>query len=168
MNNKSGFSAGVLNVILGVFLFIDAVLIAVFAFVCLLMSFSLFFMAAIPAFLVTGFLCIVAFAAAIANTVTGGGAILTSVKGGKISRIFSIVSVAVDAAVIPANIVALACGAYLIFVEAAEDGMVSGLSVTILVIAAAVIMLAVASLIINIVCLTRTKKAASGANTIDV
>ncbi len=55
MNNKLGFSAGVLNVILGAMLFIDAALIAFIAFFCLLMSFSLFFMAAIPAFLLTGF-----------------------------------------------------------------------------------------------------------------
>ena len=90
MNNKLGFSAGVLNVILGAVLFIDAALIAFIAFFCLLMSFSLFFMAAIPAFLLTGFLFLVVLGTGIANTVTGGGAILTSVKGGKISKIFSL------------------------------------------------------------------------------
>lgn len=169
MNNKLGFSAGILNVVLGVVLFVDAVLIAIFAFVCLILSFSLFFMAAIPAFLVTGFLCIVAFAAAIANAVTGGGAILTSIKGGKVSKIFSTVSVIVDAVVIPANIVALACGAYLIFVDTASEGSVSALSVMILVIALSAVLLAVASFILNLICITRTKKETiSEPNAVDI
>lgn len=169
MNNKLGFSAGILNVILGALLIIDAVLLAVFAFCFLLLSFSLFFMAAIPAFLVTGFLCIVTFGGAIANTVTGGGAILTSVRGGKISKIFSTVSVIVDVAVIPANIVALSYGAYIIFDEITVEGAVSVFPVIITIITAVAIIIAVASLIFNIVCLTRTKKAViSEPSAIDV
>lgn len=151
MNNKLGFSAGILNAVLGAVLFIDAILIAVMAFVCLLLSFSLFFMAAIPAFFATGFLCIVAFVAAAANVATGAGAIITSINGGKISSVFSTVSLIVDVAVIPANITAMACGAYLLLTE------VSGLAILIFLIAAVAVMLAFASLILNIVVLTRTK-----------
>ena len=163
MNNKLGFSAGVLNVILGAVLFIDAALIAFIAFFCLLMSFSLFFMAAIPAFLLTGFLFLVVLGTGIANTVTGGGAILTSVKGGKITKIFSTVSLAVDAVIIPANIFALVYGVYALYND------VGALSVLIFIIAASAILRAVASLIVNRVCLTRTKKAViSEPSAIDV
>lgn len=99
----------------------------------------------------------------IANTVTGGGAILTSVKGGKISKIFSTVSLAVDAVIIPANIFALVYGVYALYND------VGALSVLIFIIAASAILLAVASLILNIVCLTRTKKAViSEPSAIDV
>jgi len=161
MNNKLGFSAGVLNIVLGSVLFVDAILIALMAFCCLIMSFTMFFMAAIPAFLFTGFLFFVALAAAIANIVTGTGAVVTSVKGGTVSKIFSVVSTVVDIAVIPANIVALVCGTYLLFTE------ISWLSVMIFIIAACAIILAVISLILNLICLMRTKKSVDG-NTVDV
>ncbi|MDE7107583.1 MAG: hypothetical protein K2O39_04595, partial [Clostridiales bacterium] len=57
---------GGLNIVLGVVLGIDGNILAVMAFCCLLMSFSLFFMAAVPAFLVIGFLCLMSFCGAVA------------------------------------------------------------------------------------------------------
>lgn len=155
MNNKLNFSAGILNIVVGAVLFVDTVVIAIFAFVCLLMSFSLFFMAAIPAFLVTAFLCFVAFVATVANTATGIGSVLTAIKGGKLSKIFSIISIVVDALVIPANAFALACGIYLLL-----SGEPDGLSVIIVLIAVCAIIFAVASLTVQAVSLTRANKAA--------
>lgn len=152
MDNKLNFSAGVLNIIVGAVLFIDSVLIAVFAFAFLLLSFSLFFMAAIPAFLITAFLCVVTLVATAANTATGIGSVLTSINGGKLTKVFSIISIIVDAIVIPANMCALAFGA---FVMADEPDFLSALIVAI---SALAISAATASLIVQCVSLVRANK----------
>lgn len=149
--SKLELSMGVLNIVLGAVLFADAAVIALFAFVCLLMSFSLFFLAAIPAFLFTGMLCIIAFAAAIVNVITGIGAVVSSQTGGKVSTIFTIATIVVDAIVIPANVVALFCGSYLLYTE------VNYLSILIFVIAVCAILLATASLILSIIRINNRK-----------
>lgn len=146
-NGKSNLelSMGILNVVLGAVLFLDGIIIALFAFVCLLMSFSLFFLAAIPAFLFTGALCIVTFVAALVNVITGVGAMIASRKSGKVSKLFTIATIVVDTIVIPANVIALICGSYLLYTE------VNYLSVLIFVIAVLAILLAVASLTLSII-----------------
>lgn len=143
---------GGLNIALGVVLGIDGIILAVMALCCLLMSFSLFFMAAVPAFLVIGFLCVMAFCGAIAHTVTGVGAVFASKKQTKVLRFVPIVTIAVDIAVIPANVIAFICGAYLLYTE------VNWLSVLIFIVAACAIMLAVVSLVLSIIRLVKRKK----------
>ena len=143
--SKLELSMGILNIVLGAVLSLDGLVIALFAFVCLLMSFSLFFTAAIPAFLFTGMLCIVTFIAALVNVITGVGAVVTSQTSKKISKFFTIATMVVDIVVIPANIVALICGTYILYTE------VNYLSVLIFIIAVLAILLAVASLILSIV-----------------
>ncbi len=141
--NKLMRSAGILNILLGTVLFLDGILIAVMAFCCLLMSFSLFFMAAIPAFFVVGFLCIVTFIAAGVNIIAGTGALATMKKSRKISKIFSIILIVADVVVIPANIMALICGIYLLATE------VNFLSVLIFIFATCAILLAGTSLLFS-------------------
>lgn len=144
-------ATGGLNIALGLVLFVDGIVIAIVALCCLLMSFSLFFMAAIPAFLVTGFLCIMAFAAAIANIVTGVGTVIASAKRGKLRSVFFIITIAADIVVIPANIIALICGAYLLYTE------VNYLSILIFIFAACAIILAVSSLVLSAIRLIKQK-----------
>ncbi|MDE7164080.1 MAG: hypothetical protein K2O04_01485 [Clostridiales bacterium] len=143
---------GGLNIALSVVLFVDGIFLAIMAFCCLLMSFSLFFMAAIPAFLVIGFLCLMAFGAAIANLVTGIGTLYASKKRGKILSLFPIITIAADVAVIPANIIALICGTYLLYTE------VNFLSILIFIVATCAILLAVASLVLSVVRLIKREK----------
>ena len=144
---------GALNITLGVVLFVDGVVLAFVAFCCLLMSFSLFFMAAVPAFLVIGLLCIMTFGAAIANLVTGVGTVFSSKKqSNKILRLFPIITIAADVAVIPANIIALVCGSYLLYTE------VNYISILVFIVAALAILLAVVSLVLSIVRLVKRKK----------
>lgn len=142
---------GGLNIALSVVLFVDGIVLAIVAFCCLLMSFSLFFMAAVPAFLVTGFLCIMAFGAATANLVTGIGTVVSSQKRGKILSLFPIVTIAADVAVIPANIIALICGVYLLYTE------VNFLSILIFIVSTCAILLAVTSLVLSIVRIVKRK-----------
>lgn len=149
---KLGRAMGGLNIALGAVLFVDGIIIAVVAFCCLLLSFSLFFMAAVPAFLVTGFLCIIAFGAAIVSTVIGVGTVFASQKSAKVLKLFPILTIVVDVAVIPANIIALVCGVYLLYTE------VNWLSVLIFIVAACAITLAVASLVLSIIRIVKRKK----------
>lgn len=144
-NAKLELSMGILNIVLSAVLFVDGIVTALIAFVCLLLSFSLFFLAAIPAFLFTGMLCLITFIAALVNVITGIGAVVSSQTRGKISAFFTIATIVVDAVVIPANIVALFCGSYLLYTE------VNYLSILIFVIAACAILLATASLILSII-----------------
>lgn len=152
-NSNAGLErgAGALNISLGAVLFIDGILLAIAALCCLLMSFSLFFMAAIPAFLVLGALCLLTFGSGIVNIITGVSAIVASKRSEKISFILSIVATVVDIAMIPANIVACAFGALMLYAE------VSLLAVLILTVAVIAVILASVSLILSIVRITRSK-----------
>lgn len=146
---------GGLNIALGVVLFADGVVLAVVAFCCLLLSFSLFFMAAIPAFLVIGLICLMAFGASIANLVTGVGTVFAAKKrDNKVLRLFPIITIAADITVIPANIVALVCGSYLLFTE------VNYISVLVFIVAALAILLAAVSLVLSIIRLVKRKRSA--------
>ena len=113
MNDKLGFSAGIINLILGMFLLADAVFFGITAFASLLLSATLFFMAAIPLFLLLGSICLLTLAATAANIITGTGTIVASIKGGTASKVFSTGSVILDGLVIPPNVFAVS---YLIYV----------------------------------------------------
>ena len=144
-------ATGGLNIALGAVLAVDGIIIAVMAVVCLVMSFSLFFIAAIPAFLVTGFLCILAFVAAAANIITGATTAFTSQKFKRLHKVFSVITIAVDIAVIPANIVSFICGVYLISSD------IDYLSVMIFIVAVLAILLAIASLTLSTVRIVKQK-----------
>ena len=144
-------AAGGLNIALGAVLFVDTIVIAVMAFCCLLMSFSLFFMAAIPAFLVTGFLGIVVFVTAVLNFITGVCSVATSQKRIRLHKAFSIVTVVLDIAVIPANVFALAYGVLVLYSE------INFLSILIFIIAALAILLALVSFILSTVRIVKQK-----------
>lgn len=151
-NIKLVKAMGAMNIALGAVLFVDGVLIVIMAFCCLLMSFSLFFLAAIPAFLVTSSLSVAAFIAAAENIAAGLGAVLSAKKGGNVSKGFTIATLIIDILIIPANVLALICGSYLLYTE------VNFLSVLIFIIAASVIALAVASLTLSIIRLKRKEQ----------
>ena len=144
--------AGVLNIILGIVLFVDGILLGIVAVFCFVMSFSLFFMAAIPAFFVIGGLCLLAFGAAIANLIAGIGSIVISNRGGTVSIVFSAVTMVVDTAVIPANAIAMLCGVYLLYTE------VTFLSILIFIVATVAVGLAIASLVLSIMRFVKNKK----------
>lgn len=144
-------ATGGLNIAMSAVLLVDGLILGVMAFVCLLMSFSLFFMAAIPAFLVIGFLCLMAFGAAVANLITGIGTLYASEKRGNVLKVFLIVTIVVDVAVIPANIIALICGSYLLYTE------VNFLSILIFIVAALAILLAIASFVLSVIRIAKHK-----------
>lgn len=159
MRNKLEFTAGILNTVLAVFLFIEGIFFAIAAIVCLLMSFTIFFMAAIPLTVVLAVICAVSFGAAFAHIVLGAGSIIAAKKGGKITKILSAASVAADAAVIPANFLFACFLIYSFAVNVAEgntDGL--GLAIALLVFAIAAVLLAAASLIINIIAISRKNR----------
>lgn len=151
-NNKLGLAAGIMNIVLGGVLFVDALLFLVMAACCLMMSFSLFFMAAIPAFLVCGFLAILNFGIGVVNVLLGATAVATMRKGGKISHIVSVASMIFDTVILPLNLLALAYGIYMLVLE------LEWVSVFILVIAALGFLLAASGLILHIVGVLRKKK----------
>lgn len=122
MKDKLGFSAGILNIILGIILLVDAVFFGITAFVCLLLSATLFFMAAIPLFLLLGSICLLTLAATAANIITGTGTIVASIKGGTASKVFSTISVILDGLVIPPNAFAVAYSIYALISNIIENG----------------------------------------------
>ncbi|MDE7395815.1 MAG: hypothetical protein K2M95_06830 [Clostridiales bacterium] len=154
MKHKLGFTAGIMNLILGGILFVFAVLFIIMAACCIMMSFSLFFMAAIPAFLVTGFLASVTLIAAAVNIAVGAGAVATSIKGGLPVYVVSIVSLVVDVAMLPVSICGLACGVFLM-----QDA--SFLSVFVLIISVLSVAAVIASTVLDIVCLKSRKSEAA-------
>ncbi|MDE6028899.1 MAG: hypothetical protein K2F90_01085, partial [Clostridiales bacterium] len=85
----------------------------------------------------------------IANVVTGICAIVASNKKAKILKWIPIVAMVADAVVIPANAIALACGAYLLYTE------VNWLSVLIFIVAVCAITLAIAGLALGVIRITK-------------
>lgn len=137
--------------ILGSVLAIDCIVLAILAVGCLMMSFSLFFMAAIPAFLVVGFLFILSVCAMAANFIAGAGTIITSMKGGKISKVFSVLSIIVDMAILPAQGLALA---FCVYAFADEP---DAIFLALMIIAVIAVLLCIAGTILNIVRISRDK-----------
>ncbi len=107
------------------------------------------FMAAIPTFFVVGALCFAAFVAAIVNVVTGVGSVVAAQKSGKASFVISVAAVVVDVVMIPANVVACVFGAILL-----HDG-IGVISVLSFSVAALAVALALVSLILNIIRITK-------------
>lgn len=142
---RSEYVAGVMNIVLGAVLFLDSVFLGIMAGLCFLLSFSLFFMAAIPTFFVVGALCFAAFVSAIVNVVTGVGSVVAAQKSGKASFVISVAAVVVDVVMIPANVVACVFGAILL-----HDG-IGVISVLSFSVAALAVALALVSLILNII-----------------
>lgn len=151
MKDKLTFAAGIINILMGAGTFVYAILMALFAFVSLILVFTIFIVAALPVFLIMLFITCITFAAAIANTVVGVGTLVSSIKGGNVSKAFSIVSVTVDGVFIPANGIFMLISLYLV---ATPDNM-SWLSVLLAVLSTVVFLLAVASLVLHIVRLVR-------------
>ena len=159
MKNKLEFSAGILNVVLATFLFLETIFIGFMAFACLLMSFTIFFMAAIPLTIILAFICVISLGATVAHVASGAGSIVASLKGGKVSQVFSIISVVADIAVIPANVFAFGYFIYALFYNLAEDGAENLWAGIVLILFCAVAaLLATASLIINMIALSRKKQ----------
>ncbi len=152
INSKSQNAVGVLNIALGIALFLHVILLGIMAVGCLLMSFSLFFMAAIPAFMLIGFLTFATFIAAIVNIGEGLGLIIAANKSRKVSTVFAVVALVTDCIILPVDAVALACGIYLLLSE------INFLSVSITIASALVLVLAVAALILSLIRFTQSRR----------
>lgn len=124
---------------------------AILAIGCLMMSFSLFFMAAIPAFLIVGFLFILTVCATAANYFTGAGTIIGAIKGGKVSKVFSVLSIIVDVMILPAQALALAFCAYA-YADEPEP-----VFLTLMIVAVIAVALCIAGTILNIIRIVRDK-----------
>ena len=111
-NSKLTMTSGILNTILGAILLVYTVLLALMAFVSLALMITPLIIAAIPMFFLFGFFALVTLVAAVASEVTGIGSIITSSKGGAPSRIFSVISVVVDAIMIPSGLATFAYNVY--------------------------------------------------------
>ena len=144
-NTISQHTVAVLNIALGAVLIFDVVLLGIMAFGCLLMSFSLFFMAAIPAFFLIGGLTIATLIAAVVNIGDGIGLAIAANKNRRVSTVFTVITMITDGIMLPVNIVALICGIYLLTAET------DFLSIAITMAAAFVILLALISLILNLI-----------------
>lgn len=155
-NSKLTITAGILNTVLGVILFGYAVLLTIMAFVCLLLVITPLIIAAIPLFFIFCFIAILALGSAIANEVTGIGSIITSSKGGTPSRIFSIISLVVDAVIIPANALTLIYNVY----GLTQENESFALWIVLIITGSLCIALAVSCLILNATALKNTKKPA--------
>lgn len=138
-------TVGVLNIILGIVLLIDVGMLCVVAFCLLMLSFSLFFMAAIPAFLLFFVLTIATFVAAVINLVDGIATVAVSKKRRILSSVLGVITIIVDLIMIIANIVALVCGIYLTISE------VNFISITTTITASLAIILAILSLCLTLI-----------------
>lgn len=102
--NKLERAITALSVLLGIGLFADAIILAVVSICCLMLSFSLFFMAAVPAFLLFGALCLFTFFASFVDIAIGIALHFASKKNEFATRAISIAMIVTDAVTIPVNI----------------------------------------------------------------
>lgn len=102
MKNKLGFSAGILNLVLGGILFLTAIVVGIAGVIFLLLCLSPVAIIAIPATICSLIVLTISMGSAISNTVTGTGAVVSAIKGGTLSKIFSVSSITVDILVMPA------------------------------------------------------------------
>lgn len=144
-NSKLTLTAGILNTILGAILLGYAALLAIMAFVCLALMITPLIIAAIPLFFIFGLIAVIVLAAAIANGLTGIGSIITSSKGGTPSRTFSIISVVVDAVMIPSGIATFAYNIFGLTKETESPIM----WIALLISSALTVAMAIACLILN-------------------
>ncbi len=145
LNSKFTLTAGILNTILGAIMLIYAVLLALMAFVSLLLIITPLIIAALPMFFLFGFFAIVTLVAAVASEVTGIGSIMTSSKGGTPSRIFSVISVVVDAVMIPSGLATFAYNIFGLTKETESPVM----WIALLISSALTVAMAIACLILN-------------------
>ncbi len=143
--SKITIASGVLNIVSGAILFLDAVLFAIAAIVCLMMVVTPFIIAAVPMFFILGFIGLLALGAAIADEIVGIGSVITSAKGGTPSRIFTIISVAVNAIILLPNILSLINNVFCLIGETESIGI----WIALIVINSLSIIIALTCLIIN-------------------
>ncbi len=156
MNTKVNLAAGVMNIILAVVLTVNTVIILLCLIACAVMPILLPIWFLPFVFLVPLFGCIffVSLAANICNLIAGVGTVVASVKGGKISEIFAIISLVVDTVFIPVCALFFAYGVY----SVQDEYTVNWLTVAITVASSLAVVLTVVSMILNAVSLNAKKK----------
>lgn len=158
MKNKLCLSSGIINIALATATVPNVIIMFIFVAVCLLMSFSLFFLAAIPLFLICGVILLVAIAAVIANYITGVGTIVASMGGKKVTKVFSVISIIIDGLFIPSSIVFMLMGVMSVTSET------NWLGIAIIITGVIAVGLAIAGLTVNCVFITKLTKALPAAN----
>lgn len=150
MNTKINFAAGIMNIVSAVALAVNAVITLLCLIVCIVMPVLLpiWFLPFIFFIPVMGFVFAISLAAAVCNLVAGVGTVVASTRGGKASRVFAVISLAVDGLFIPVNALFFGYGVI---------GMseVNWLTVLIVIASSAAIALTVVSIVLNTVCLCR-------------
>lgn len=155
MNTKINFAAGVMNNILAVVLIVNTVVTLLCLIACIVMPillpiWFLPFILLVPLF---GFIFFISLAANICNLIAGVGTVVASVKGGKISQVFAIISIVVDAVFIPSDALFFAYGVF-----ALQDAYtVNWLTVAITAASSLALVLTAVSIVLNAISL-RTKK----------
>ncbi|MCM1368441.1 MAG: hypothetical protein NC184_06520 [Roseburia sp.] len=108
----------VLSIWLAIGMFAGGLLFSVVAGCCLLMSFSLFFMAAVPAFFIFGGAALFTFGVGFADAVIGIVMHVAAKKNETITRTVSVATSVVDIITIPVNLTAFVFSALIISGEA--------------------------------------------------
>lgn len=142
-------TAGTMNLVISGLLGLQTLFFIVVAAACLLMTFSLFFLAAIPAAVIIGGIAFILSIAAIANLITGIGALVGSCRTGKFSKAISIVSIVINALMIPLCVFSLLFGIELLRMS------FDWFSFVLALFGAIMIVFTIASLVIHIVCLKK-------------
>lgn len=155
---KSGLNitAGIMNIILAAALTVNTIIMLMCLFVCVAMPlllpiWFLPFILLVPLF---GFIFVVSLSATVCNLIAGTGTLISTVKGGKISKTFAIISLVVDLVFIPSNALFFAYGVYAV----SDAYNVNWLTVAITAASSAAIILTVVSVILNAVSLRKMKK----------
>lgn len=157
MKNHTSFAAGICNMSVAVVSLINTGVIALFAIVAFAMSFTLFFMAAIPLFLLFGFLFLVSAGTNILNFIVGIGSIIHGVNGGKYSSALNVAAIVIDGLFVSVNSVFVLFGA--IACVSGEDAR--WLGILVLTVGLLSVVLAGAGFILNAISLSRNTKTAA-------
>lgn len=155
MKDKLGFSAGVLNTVLAFVMAINTVFMLLFVIVVVALPILLpiWFLPLLIAVPIVGFIFFISLAATVCNMAAGVGSVLAAMRGGVVSKIFTVISTVVDGIFIPANIMFLYFGAVI-----NSGGEAEAFSITLLVVATLAMALVIASLAVDIICLLRMSK----------
>lgn len=156
MNGKFNFSAGIMNIILGAALAVNTFILMLCLVVCVAMPILLpiWFLPFIVFIPVIALIFLLSLSAMICNMVAGVGTVVASIRGGKVSRVFSIVSIVVDAVFVPANVLFFAYGVYSL--KVAYE--VNWLTVLIAFASAIAVVFTIVSIVLNAVSLARNKQ----------
>ena len=155
MNTKINFSAGVISIIHAVALTVNTFIVLMCLFACIVMPillpiWFLPFALLIPLF---GFIFAISLAAAVSNLITGVGTVVASTKGGKVSKVFAIISLVIDGLFIPVNVLFFAYGVFAL----TDAYNINWLTVLIAVASSAAVVLTVVSIVLNTICIARNK-----------